>query len=217
MRAFNTSVIWWASLKSEWQQFSSGLQDSSEYSEWFQQRCSLDVFESSSDFQFPQFPFQALGHRSKRTNYNLYHGHLYVPYFSVLQQGLSIRLFFRYLFSLWSSGTAKCTRWQLFSFSFLFFFFFLLIHDKSHLLDEIGWSVMIIILFFVSFSHQHLLLVLKKKLSMNEKAWNNFPLHFISHGWIWLQFLSAWHDNIWTKQGIGKNRIYSSLGRILMI
>ena len=39
------------SLESVWQQISSGLQDSSQYSSLFKQCCSLDGLDSSSDFK----------------------------------------------------------------------------------------------------------------------------------------------------------------------
>ena len=42
------------SLESKWQQVSSALWDSSQYSDLSQQRCSLDGLDLSSDFQFFQ-------------------------------------------------------------------------------------------------------------------------------------------------------------------
>ena len=45
------------SLKSYWQQISTALQDSSQYSDRSQQCCSLDGLDSSSDFQLFQSSF----------------------------------------------------------------------------------------------------------------------------------------------------------------
>ena len=56
-------------MEYEWLQVSSGLPDSSEYS---QQRCSLEVLNSSSDFKFFQSFFQSFGNHSVYTNYNYY-------------------------------------------------------------------------------------------------------------------------------------------------
>ena len=60
LRVFYTILNCDLSLESEWEQVSSGLQDSSEYSSRFLLCCGLDYIYSSSDFQFLQFPFQAL-------------------------------------------------------------------------------------------------------------------------------------------------------------
>ena len=51
------------SLELEWQQISSSLYDSSKYSRWSKQCCSLDSFDSPSDFQLLQFLSQA--HRDR--------------------------------------------------------------------------------------------------------------------------------------------------------
>ena len=59
LQVFPTSVTCWFSLESEWQQVSSGLYDSSQYSGQSQQ-CCLDSLESSADFQLFQPSFQAL-------------------------------------------------------------------------------------------------------------------------------------------------------------
>ena len=61
------------SLMSEWQQISSGLQDSPKYSHWSQQYCGQYGLDSSSDLQFLQSLLIALGDQSKCTNYNWYH------------------------------------------------------------------------------------------------------------------------------------------------
>ena len=49
------------SLKSEWHQISSGLQDSSKYPNQFQWDCGLNGLDSSFDLQFPQPFFRPLG------------------------------------------------------------------------------------------------------------------------------------------------------------
>ena len=85
-------------MKSEWQQVSSGLQDSSQYSSQSQQCFNLDGLDLSPDFQLFQSPFQAFWDHLKSTNYNWYHPHLYVPQlFLVLLQGLSTCLSFHFL------------------------------------------------------------------------------------------------------------------------
>ena len=70
------------SLESGWQPLSSGLLDSSQYSEGTQQCCSLDGLGSSPNFQHFQPPFQALRESSKCASYNWYHSHPDVPQLS---------------------------------------------------------------------------------------------------------------------------------------
>ena len=57
-------------LETEWEQVSSGFEDSFQYSDWCQQCCSLNVFDSPTDFQLLQPSVQAYGDRSKFANYN---------------------------------------------------------------------------------------------------------------------------------------------------
>ena len=57
LRVFFPPLAESLSLDSEWLQVSSDLQDSSEYSGWSQQCCSLDGFDLSSDFRLFQPPF----------------------------------------------------------------------------------------------------------------------------------------------------------------
>ena len=64
------------SSKSEWQQVSSGLQDSSKYSSWFQLYCGLDRKDSPSDLQFPHSLFQAFQICSKGFHFSWYHLHM---------------------------------------------------------------------------------------------------------------------------------------------
>ena len=59
----------------EWQNVSSGLQDSSQYSNHSQQCSSLNCLDSSSDFKLFQSPSQLFGIRSKCTYFSWYHCH----------------------------------------------------------------------------------------------------------------------------------------------
>ena len=64
---FAPAVIGGLSLESGWEQISSGLQDSPEYSSRTLQCCGLDDLDSSSDFQFLQSPFLTVKNRYKHT------------------------------------------------------------------------------------------------------------------------------------------------------
>ena len=57
---FTPALTGGLSLKSEWQQVFSSLQDSSQYSCWSWSYCSLYNLNSSSDFQIIQFFFPSL-------------------------------------------------------------------------------------------------------------------------------------------------------------
>ena len=57
-------------LEFEWQQVSSSLQDSPQYSGRSQQNCSLDSPYSSSYFQVLSFLYQSFGYRTKYSNCN---------------------------------------------------------------------------------------------------------------------------------------------------
>ena len=81
MKVFHTSVADGFSLASEWQQASSSLQDSSQYSGRSQQCCSLDGLNSSSNFQVLQSLYQPFGDSTEPTNYNWYQRHFHVPQF----------------------------------------------------------------------------------------------------------------------------------------
>ena len=82
LRVFPTSVNWWFShfilSAVRWQQVSSSLQNSSQYSGWSQQCCSLDGLNSSSDFQLFQSLYRTLGDRCKRTKKNYYYCYNYL-------------------------------------------------------------------------------------------------------------------------------------------
>ena len=64
---FYTCIHWWSSIEVC---VTASLQDSSQYSGWSQQCCSLDGLYSSFDFQFLQSFFQAFRDYYKCTNYN---------------------------------------------------------------------------------------------------------------------------------------------------
>ena len=66
----------------EWHQVFSGLQDSSQNSDQFQQCCSLKGLDASSDPRLFQSPLQAFGDRSKCTSYNWHHCNLHVSQLS---------------------------------------------------------------------------------------------------------------------------------------
>ena len=66
------------SLESEWQQVTSGLQDSSQYSSWPKKCWSLGDLCLSSNFQLTQALYQDFGYCSEYTNCNWYHHHFFV-------------------------------------------------------------------------------------------------------------------------------------------
>ena len=112
------------SLECEWQQFSSGFQDSSQYSGRSQKCCSVNGLHFSSYFQVFPLPYQTFGDYTECTNYNLCHRFsCFMVYclsfvfclfsFPIFWQGLGTYRSFHFLLIL------------LFSkFSFFFFFLF---------------------------------------------------------------------------------------------
>ena len=78
---FTSSLADGLSQKSEWQQVSSSLHDSSKYSGRSQQCCSLDGLYSSSYFPVLQSLYQSFGACTKRINDNWYNCHFHVPHF----------------------------------------------------------------------------------------------------------------------------------------
>ena len=96
------------SLKFEWQEVPLSPQDSFGYSNWSLQRCSLNSFDSSSNFQLFWSSFKFFGDRSKSANYNRYHRHSqYSIVFPVLWQGVSTFLFSHsFISSLCATGIA---------------------------------------------------------------------------------------------------------------
>ena len=78
---FTPALAGGLSLESERQQITSGLLDSSRYSDRSYQCCKLNGLDSSSHFQLFRSPFQSFGNRSKRSNNKWYHRHFQVPQF----------------------------------------------------------------------------------------------------------------------------------------
>ena len=80
-------------------------------------------------------PILTSGSHSKNSKCNLYHRNLYVPlFFSLMVTSKYLFLFsFSFILTAWSTGTAKCTRWQI--------VFFLFIKHTFRFLVEIWWSV----------------------------------------------------------------------------
>ena len=124
-------------LEFEWQQNSSSLQDSSQYSCRSQQYCRLDGYHSSSYFRVLQSLYQSFRDCTKSTNYNCYNRHFHVPQFfqSPGKVPVHMLLFTSFQFFIVVSLTAKSTILQV------FFFFFVLIIIRSGHVSEISWSV----------------------------------------------------------------------------
>ena len=57
------------------------------------QRFRLDGLHSCSYFQFFQFRYQSFGDSSERTDYNWYHSHFHVPFFSQFPCKVQVRIF----------------------------------------------------------------------------------------------------------------------------
>ena len=106
--------------------------------------CSLDGLDLSSNFQILQPSYQTFNDRSKCTNNNWYHRHLYVPLVSKFSSKVQVLVkrfaFFDIHSVVRSDGKILNTVSSLFFPSF-FFFFFLLMITKSSLLAEIRGSV----------------------------------------------------------------------------
>ena len=111
------------SLKFEWKQVSSNLQDPSQYSGWSQQCCCLDGLLTSSYFQVFQSMNQFFGDYTKNITYNRYNRHFHVPHFFFNSLARSRYLSFFSLFTQWSAETALSTIQQVL-FSFFFFCWF---------------------------------------------------------------------------------------------
>ena len=110
---FTTALADNLSLESAWQQVSSSLQDSSQYSGRSQWCSSFECFDLSSYFQVLQSFYQSYGDCTKSTNYNWYNHHFYYPrflgfFFNSLARLRYLSLFsLSFNFTLWSPGTAK--------------------------------------------------------------------------------------------------------------
>ena len=122
------------SLESEWQQVSSGLQDSSQYSGWSQQCFSLDDLDSLSDFQFLQSLSKPLGTISSIPTITVIL--MFHSFFSSLARSKYLSIFpFSFIFTLLSVWMVKFIQWQI--------LFFLLIIARSAHLVGIRWCVCI--------------------------------------------------------------------------
>ena len=106
------------SLESEWQQVSSRLQDSPEYSSRSYQSSHL----YGVDF------FQAFGDHSKRTNFNWYHCHPHVPLFCSFCSQAMFKYFsifvLTFIFILWSTVMAKSTRWRVHYYYYYYYYYY---------------------------------------------------------------------------------------------
>ena len=98
------------SRESEWQQVSTGLQDSFQYSSRSHQCCNLDSLNSSSEFLSFTSLFQTFGNCSKCTYYNRYHRHPHVP-----QLFFSFLVFYPELFYIICQSKSLRTLWVSFS------------------------------------------------------------------------------------------------------
>ena len=92
------------SLESEWQQISSSLQDSPQYSGQSRQCCSLDSLHPSRYFQVLQSFYQSFGDCTKSTNYNWYHHHHHVVPLARISLTLSRHFSLSFITSGRSSG-----------------------------------------------------------------------------------------------------------------
>ena len=108
------------SLEFEWQQISSSLQDSSQYSGRSQYCSSLDGFHSSSYFKVLQSLYQSFGDCNKSTNFNWYNCHFHVRQFCQFPSKIQV-LILSFNFTRCSSGTAKSTVLQVLFFLLFFF------------------------------------------------------------------------------------------------
>ena len=129
---FRAAYIGLLSLESKWQQVSSGLHDSSQYSDRSQQCCNLNGLNSSSDFQFLQSPLETVTSAPTTTGITvtiMFHS-LFVCCCFFLVEGLFLFVccfFFRslvkstylmifslsFIFTLSSAGTANSSRRQV--------------------------------------------------------------------------------------------------------
>ena len=105
------------SLEFEWQQVSSSLQDSFQYSNWSQQCCSLNGLYTSSYFHILLSLYQSFSDYTKSTNYNWYHHHFHVPRFFQFPSKVQELFSHSFNFTLGSAGTAKSTILQVLFFS----------------------------------------------------------------------------------------------------
>ena len=81
-----------SSFKSKWQQVSSALRDFSQYSSRSQLFCHLVDYNSSLDFQFPQFLSQVFRNCSECSNYDWYYCLIHVPQLFQLSNNTGSRI-----------------------------------------------------------------------------------------------------------------------------
>ena len=106
-------------LDSGWHQFSSSLQDSSQYS-----GCSLDGLHKSSNFQVLQSLYQSFGVRCAPITIGftvIFMLHIF--FISLARSGYLFLLSLSFSFTQWSVRTAKSTNRQVLSGVFFSFFF----------------------------------------------------------------------------------------------
>ena len=98
-------------LEFEWQQVSSSLQDSSQYSSRSEQCCHLDGLQSTSYFQFFQSCYQCFGECTKcMITIGIPIIFMLYSFFSSLARSSYLSLFSpSFSFIQWSTGTAKST------------------------------------------------------------------------------------------------------------
>ena len=90
------------SLEFEWQQISSNLLDSSQYSGRSQYCSILDGLHSSANFQVFQYLYKSFGECTKSTNYNLYKHHFQVPQFLQFSGKVNLFIFLFTFFQFYS-------------------------------------------------------------------------------------------------------------------
>ena len=111
---FTAALVDGFSLEFEWQQVSSGIQDSSQYSGRSLWYCILDGLPSCSYFQVLHslFPVQSLADCTECTNHKCYHRHFHDPlffqFFRKVKVSISLFAFF-FSFTQWLGGTKKFT------------------------------------------------------------------------------------------------------------
>ena len=109
-------------LEFEWQQISSSLQDSSQYSGWSQQCSSLDSLHPSRYFQVLLSLYQSFGDlpRAPITIAIIVTFMFHCFFFNSRARSRYLSLFIHsFNFTLWSAGTTKSTILQVLSFCWL--------------------------------------------------------------------------------------------------
>ena len=113
-RVFPISYADCLSLESEWQQVLSSLQDSSQYSDRFQQCCSLDCLKLSSYFQVHQSLYQSFVSRAPIT-IGINVTFMFHKLFNSQERSSYLSFYsLSFNFTLWSAGTVKSVILQVF-------------------------------------------------------------------------------------------------------